>query len=77
MKCIIVIFLKDNKLLSHMDHMNEQINSKNQKVHFYDQTRKMIFHLVSKKGKNKDNSSTQITCLENFLLVIIVNKPEN
>ena len=60
-----------------MDQISEHINYSNNKNHSCDQMRKMIVNLDSKKGKNKDNSSTQITCLENFLLVIIVNKPEN
>ena len=72
MKCIIVIFLKDNKLLSHMDQMNEQNNSKNQKVHFYDQMRKMIGNFGSNGIKEHNTSSFQLTCIYNSLLMILL-----
>ena len=39
----------------------------------YDQTRKMIGNLGSKKGDNNENSSTQLSCLHNSLLMIIVD----
>ena len=37
----------------------------------------MIINLGSKKGKNNDNSSCQITCLHNELFMIFVDTPEN
>ena len=36
----------------------------------------MIVNLVSKKGDNNDNSSPQVTCQHNSLLMIIVDTTE-
>ena len=55
---IIVVFVLNYKTLSsRMAHISEHINSSNHKINYYDKMRKMIFNLVSKKGKNNDNYS--------------------
>ena len=36
----------------------------------------MIVNLVSKKGEINDNSSPQLTCIHNSLLMIIVDTPD-
>ena len=59
-----------------MDQISEHINSSNNKIHSYDQMRKMVVNLGSKKGKNNYNSSPKLTCLQNSLLMSIVDTPE-
>ena len=38
-----------------MDHISEHINDSNEKIHSYDQMRKLFFNLVSQKGENNGN----------------------
>ena len=52
-----------------MDWISEHINYQNHKIHSYDLMRKMIVILGSKKGDNNDNSSPQLYCLHNLLLM--------
>ena len=59
-----------------MDQISEHINSSNNKIHSYDQMRKMVVNLGSKKGKNNYKSSPKLTCLQNSLLMSIVDTPE-
>ena len=71
MACIIFIFvLNDKKLSSHMSYITEHINSSNHNIHSYDQMSKFIVNLSSKKGKNNQNSSHQLTHLHNSLLLL-------
>ena len=37
---------------------------------------KIIVNLGSKKGKNNNNSTCQLSCLQNYLLMNIVDTPE-
>ena len=67
----------DKKLSSHMPQISEHINSSNKKTHSYDQMRKMVVNLGSNKVRNNDSYSPHITCLHNFLPMIIVDTPEN
>ena len=73
---LLFFILKDNKLSSHIYQISEHINSSNNKVQYYYKMSKMIVHFGSKKGKNYDNSSPQITHLHNSLLMSIVDTPE-
>ena len=59
-----------------MDQISEHINSSNDKMYSYDQMRKNIVNLGSKKGKNNNNSYTKLTCLHNSLPMSIVETPE-
>ena len=73
MEGIIVIFCyQDTKLSSHMDQINEHINSSNHKIYSYDQIGGMIVNLVNNKCENNNNSACQIISLENELLLNIV-----
>ena len=72
----VIFFLNDNKLSSHMDQISEHINYSNEKNHSYDQMRKIIVNLGSKKCENNNNSTCQLSCLQNFLLVNIVDTLE-
>ena len=73
---IVIFFLDKNNLSLHMVHISEHINSSNHKIHSHGQISKMIVNLISKKCKNKNNSTCQLRCLNNSLLIIIVNTPE-
>ena len=55
-----------------MSQISEHINSTNNKIHSCDQMSKIIVNLGSKKGDNNDNSSTQLSCPNNSLLMRIV-----
>ena len=48
-----------------MDQISEHINYSNHNICDYDQMRKMIVNLGSKKDENKDNSLPQLTRLQN------------
>ena len=48
---IVIFFLDDNKLSSHMAQISEHINSSDQKINSYDQMRKIIVNLGSKRVK--------------------------
>ena len=50
---IVILFLNDKKLSSHMDQTSEYINSSNHKIHSYYKMRKMIVNLGIKKYKDK------------------------
>ena len=67
--------INDKKLSSHMAQISEQINYPNKKIHSYNQMRKMIIDIGSKKGENNDTYSPQITRLQNSLLMIIADTP--
>ena len=78
MEGIIVIFvLNDSKLSSHMFHISQYINSSNKKIHSYDQMNNMIIDLGSNKCENNNKSTRQLNHLQNQLLKIIVETPEN
>ena len=63
MACLVVVFVPNNNdLSSHMANISEHIIS--------DQTRKI------KKCENNNNSTCQLRCLHNILLMNIVNTPE-
>ena len=62
---VVIFFLRDKNVASHMDHISKNNNSSNDKVHSCDQTRKTIVNLDSKKGEKNNNSSPQLTCLHN------------
>ena len=59
-----------------MAQISEFRNSSNHKIDFCDQMRKMTINLGSNNGKNNDNSSLQLTCLQNSLPMSIVDTPE-
>ena len=63
---IVIFFLNDNKLSSHVSQISEHINSSNQKNHSYDQMVKVIVNLGI--NKDKKNSSPQHTRLHHSLL---------
>ena len=69
--------LNDKKLSSHIDQISEHINYSNQKIHSYDQMRKMIVNLGTKKCENNNKSTCQLSHLHNLLLMSIVDTPEN
>ena len=68
----LLIFLNNKKLSSNMVQISEHINSSNHKIHSYDQMREIIVNLGSNKGKNNNNNSPQLTCLQSSLLTSIV-----
>ena len=59
-----------------MDQVSEHMNSSNPKIHSYDQMIKMVVNVGSKETKNKDNSSPQLTDIENSLRMSIFDTPE-
>ena len=59
-----------------MDQIIENINSSNHKIHSYDQMRKMVVNLSSKKCENRKNSTFQLNHLQSSLLMSIVDTPE-
>ena len=59
-----------------MSQVSKHINSTNHKIHSYYIMSKLIVDLVSNKGCNKENSSIQLSNIQNLLLIIIVNIPE-
>ena len=65
------------KLSPHMDQISEYINFSNHRIHSYDKMRNMIVNLGSKKGKNNNNHSPQLTRIHNSLLITIVDTHEN
>ena len=67
--------LNDKKLSSHIDQISEHINYSNQKIHSYDQMRKMIVNLGSKKYENRNDPTCQLYHLQNLSLLSIVNNP--
>ena len=54
-----------------MAQISEYINSSNQKNQFYDKMSKMIVDLGIKKCRNNINSTGQLICLHNSLLMSI------
>ena len=58
-----------------MYKISQHINYSNQKIHYYDQIRKMIVNLGSNKGDKNDDSSPKLTHLHNILLMSIFDKP--
>ena len=60
-----------------MDQISQHINSTNNKINYNDKMRKMIVHLDSKKYGINDDSYPKLTNLDNYLLIIIVETPEN
>ena len=68
---IFIFSSQQQNISSHMTQISEHINSSNHKIHSYDQMRKLIVKLGSKKGKNIDKYSFQLTGLQNPLLMNI------
>ena len=60
-----------------MAQISEHNNSSNNKIHFYNQKRKMVFHLGNNKFEDNNNSTCKLKYLQNSLLMIIVDTPEN
>ena len=78
-KCqVLLLFfvLNDRKLSSHMTQISEHITSSNNKIHSYDETKQIIFSLGNKIFENNDNSSLQLTSLQDSLLMSIIDTPE-
>ena len=73
---MLFFLLNDKKLSSHMAWISEHINLSNQKIHSYDQMRKIIVNLIIKKYEDNNNSTCQLNHLHNSLLVSIVDTPE-
>ena len=59
-----------------MDHISEYINSSNHKIHSYEKNEKNIVTSGNKKSENNNNSTCQLSCLHNLLLMSIVDTPE-
>ena len=74
---IVIIVLNDKKLSSHMGDIGEHINHSNHKIHSYDKSRKIIVNLGNEKYEYNNNSTYQSNHIQNSLLMIIVNTPEN
>ena len=72
---IAIFVLNYKKLSSNMAQTSQQIDYKNQETYYYDKTSKMIVNLGSKKCDKNNDSSSKITCLNNSLLLIIVDNP--
>ena len=64
------------KLSSHMDHISEHINALNHKNHSYDKMSKTVVNLGSNKCENNNKSTFEFSCLQNSLLMSIVETPE-
>ena len=60
-----------------MAQISEHINSSCHKIHYYDQKCKIIVNLGSKKCENNNNSTCQLSRLQNSLLISISDTPEN
>ena len=73
---IVFIFSNGNKLSSHMDQISEHINSSKHKIQYFEKMIKITINLGSKKGKNNKNSLPQLTRLQNYLLMSVVDTPE-
>ena len=59
-----------------MDKISEHINFSNHKIHSYDRMIKIILNLGSKRCKNNNNLTFQLTRLQDSLLMSIVETPE-
>ena len=59
-----------------MAHISQHVNYTNHQIHSYDQMSKMIVNLGRKKVENNDNSSTQLYCPHNSLIMRIFDTPE-
>ena len=55
---------------------SEHINSLNHKIHSYDQIIKMIVNLGNNKCENNNNSTFQLSSLQNSSFMSIVDTPE-
>ena len=73
---LLFFVIGNKKFSSHMDQISEHITSSNHKIHSYDQIRKSIVHLGINKCENNNNSTFQISCLQNLLLMSIFDTPE-
>ena len=74
MSGIIIIFVtNDKKLLWCMAQISKHVNSSNHKIYSCDQMRKMVVNFGSKKWKK---SICQLSCLQNSLLMVILDTPE-
>ena len=56
--------------------MTTLTTTKKSEIHSYDQMRKIIVNLGSKKPQNNNISKCQLNHLHNLLLMIIVDTPE-
>ena len=72
----VILVFNNNKLSSHIDQISEQIITLNKNKNYHDQMFKMIVNLSIKKGKNKEISSTELTCLHNSLIMSTIHTPE-
>ena len=59
-----------------MDQISEHINYSNNKIHSYDQMRKVIVSLDSKNYKNNNNPTWKLNHIHNSLLMSIVDNPQ-
>ena len=59
-----------------MDQVIENMYSSNHKIHSYSQMREIIFNLGSKKCKNSNNYTCQLSRLHNLLLMSIFGTSE-
>ena len=71
---IVIFFINDTKLSSHMAQISEHINSL--KKHSYNNMGKMIFNLSNNKCENNKNSTGHINYIQISLLLSIVDTPE-
>ena len=74
---VIAFFILIGKELSpHMKQLSENINSTKHKIHYFDQTSKMIVDLGDKKGVSNYESSSKLADIQNSLLMSIVYTTE-
>ena len=73
---LLFFILNDKKLSPHMAQMSEHNNYPNNNIHSYDKMSKMIVNLGSKKWKNNNNSTCQLSSIQICLLIIIFDTPE-
>ena len=74
---VVIFFLNDRKLSSHLAHINEHINSSNHNIHTYYQISNIIVNLCSKRGKNNNNSTCRLSSSQKLLIMSIFNTPED
>ena len=74
---IVIFFINDTKLSSHMAQISEHINSSNHKIHSHDQMGKIIFNLRNKKCEKNNNSTGHLNHIQKSLLMSIIDTPEN
>ena len=73
---LLFFVLTDKIFSSHTDQISEHMNLSNHKIHSHNKMREIIVNLGGKKFENNNNSICQLSCLQNSLLMSIVNSSE-